>query len=56
MRSEMDIVSSHPFWPLKNGLLGVYPALRENVTCDVVVLGGGISGALTAERLCSFVL
>lgn len=47
----MDLVSPQPFWPLKNGLLSVYPPLREDVTCDVVVLGGGISGALVAERL-----
>lgn len=47
----MDLVSPQPFWPLKNGLLGIYPSLREDVRCDVVILGGGISGALMAERL-----
>jgi glycine/D-amino acid oxidase-like deaminating enzyme len=47
----MDLVSPQPFWPLRNGLLSVYPALKEDVTCDVVVLGGGISGAFVAERL-----
>jgi len=47
----MDLVSPQPFWPLKNGLLGIYPPLRESVRCDVVILGGGISGALMAERL-----
>ena len=36
----MDLVSPQPFWPLRNGLLSVYPALKEDVTCDVVVLGG----------------
>lgn len=47
----MDLVSPHPFWSSKNGLLSVYPALREDVTCDVVILGGGISGAFLAQRL-----
>ena len=47
----MDLVSPKPFWPLKNGLLSVYPPLRTDITCDVAVLGGGISGALVAERL-----
>lgn len=47
----MDLVSPQPFWPLKNGLLSVYPPLREDISCDVVILGGGISGALMAERL-----
>jgi glycine/D-amino acid oxidase-like deaminating enzyme len=47
----MDLVSPQPFWPLKNGLLSVYPPLKRNVTCDVVVLGGGISGAFVAQTL-----
>jgi glycine/D-amino acid oxidase-like deaminating enzyme len=47
----MDLVSPQPFWPLKNGLLSVYPSLKSDVTCDVVVLGGGISGAFAAEAL-----
>jgi glycerol-3-phosphate dehydrogenase len=47
----MDLVSPQPFWSLKNGLLNVYPSLKEDVTCDVVVLGGGISGAFVAQHL-----
>jgi len=47
----MDLVSSNPFWPIKDGQLGVYPSLRRNVRCDVAVLGAGISGALVAEVL-----
>jgi hypothetical protein len=31
----MDLVSPQPFWPLKNGLLSVYPSLKSDVTCDV---------------------
>ena len=36
---------------MRNGLLRVYPSLQEDVTCDIVVLGAGISGALVAECL-----
>ena len=47
----MDLVSPLPFWLLQNGLLTTYPSLKENVRCDVVVLGAGITGALVAENL-----
>jgi glycine/D-amino acid oxidase-like deaminating enzyme len=47
----MDLVSPQPFWLLKNGLLSAYPSLKDDVRCDVVVLGGGISGAFAAESL-----
>lgn len=47
----MDLKSGHPFWPVKNGLLGVYPSLKSDLTCEVVILGGGITGALVADHL-----
>lgn len=47
----MDLVSPHPFWLLKNGLLNEYPSLSVDARCDVVVLGAGISGALMAHSL-----
>jgi glycine/D-amino acid oxidase-like deaminating enzyme len=47
----MDLRSGHPFWLLKNGLLASYPSLHTNLTCDVAVLGGGITGALVAHYL-----
>ncbi len=47
----MDLYSGRPFWPLRNGLIASYPALAENVECDVVVLGAGITGALVAWHL-----
>ena len=49
----MDLRSGHAFWPIKNGLLASYPALNDDETCDVAVLGGGITGALVADRLVS---
>jgi glycine/D-amino acid oxidase-like deaminating enzyme len=47
----MDLVSPRPFWPLKNGLLSVYPALKQDLKCDVVVMGAGITGAFIAHSL-----
>ena len=47
----MDLRSGHPFWLLKNGILANYPALEHDETCDVAIIGGGITGALVAHRL-----
>lgn len=47
----MDIRSDHVYWPAKNGRLRTYPQPDKNIRCDVVVLGGGITGALVAEAL-----
>jgi hypothetical protein len=42
----MDLVSPHPYWPWKNGLLGVYPPLCKNVDADAAVLGAGSHDAI----------
>lgn len=47
----MDLRSGHAFWPITNGLLNVYPSLKNDLTCDVAILGGGITGALVAYHL-----
>ena len=47
----MDLKSGYPFWTVKNGLLNAFPALRENIDCDVLVVGAGITGALIAWHL-----
>lgn len=47
----MDLVSGQAFWPLRDGLLGVYPPLKSDVNCDVAIIGGGITGALIAHEL-----
>lgn len=46
----MDLKSNEPFWLVKNGLLSSYPSLHENKTCDVLVVGGGITGSLIAYQ------
>lgn len=47
----MDLKSGQTFWPLKNGLIASYPRLKEDLRCDVAVIGAGISGALVAYHL-----
>lgn len=46
----MDLKSNEPFWLVKNGLLASYPSLRENVNCEVLIVGGGITGSLIAHQ------
>lgn len=47
----MDLRSDLPFWTVRNGLLAVYPPLDRDLRCDVLVIGAGITGALTAHAL-----
>lgn len=47
----MDLLSGQPHWFYKNGALQSYPALSENITSEIVIMGGGITGALLAWHL-----
>lgn len=47
----MDLHSGSPFWVVKNGLIHSYPRLQQNLQCDVLVVGAGISGALIGDHL-----
>jgi glycine/D-amino acid oxidase-like deaminating enzyme len=47
----MDLKSNEPFWLLKNGLLASYPSLQSNEKCDVLIVGGGITGSLIAHQM-----
>ena len=47
----MDLKSNEPFWLVKNGILNSYPSLKEDETCDVLVVGGGITGSLIAHQM-----
>ena len=47
----MDLKSNEPFWLVKNGILNSYPSLKEPVECEVLVIGGGITGSLIAHQM-----
>jgi glycine/D-amino acid oxidase-like deaminating enzyme len=47
----MKLRSPETYWLLKNGLTYSYPSLKEDASCDVVVIGAGITGALMAFQL-----
>lgn len=47
----MKLKSSKPYWLIKNGLLKSYPSLAENITCDILVIGSGITGSLISYAL-----
>lgn len=46
----MDLKSGYPWWAVRNGLLQAFPPLERDLRCDVLVVGGGITGALTADE------
>jgi glycine/D-amino acid oxidase-like deaminating enzyme len=47
----MELTAGYPFFLLKNGIPFEYPKLLKDMQCRVLVIGGGISGALTAYHL-----
>lgn len=47
----MDLISGQPWWFYKNGISHAYPALSEKAKEDIVIMGGGITGALMAWYL-----
>jgi glycine/D-amino acid oxidase-like deaminating enzyme len=47
----MDLKSNEPFWLLKNGLIASYPSLKSDEDCDVLIIGGGITGSLIAHQM-----
>lgn len=50
-RYIMKLRSPESFWLLKNGILHNYPSLQKNITCDIAVIGSGITGALISHTL-----
>ncbi len=47
----MKVRSNEPYWLLKNGIINSYPSLTKNISCDVLIVGAGISGSLMAYQL-----
>lgn len=46
----MKLRSKEPYWLLKNGLINSYPSLQKDKSCEVLIVGGGITGALMAYQ------
>jgi len=49
--ARLRVHSGAPFWLVSNGLAPARPVLPGNTSCDVVVWGAGVTGALVADRL-----
>jgi glycine/D-amino acid oxidase-like deaminating enzyme len=47
----MNLTTGYPYSLISHGLPAAYPKLEKNLKTDVVIIGGGISGALTAYYL-----
>jgi glycine/D-amino acid oxidase-like deaminating enzyme len=47
----MDLRSGIPYWRLINGSHVCYPVLDDDLQCEIVIIGAGITGALAAYRL-----
>ena len=47
----MDLKSGYPFWAIRNGLMTAYPKLQKDTSCDVLIVGAGITGALIGHAM-----
>lgn len=47
----MKLSSTETYWPLKNAIKQSYPSIDSDITTDILIIGGGITGALIAYRL-----
>jgi glycine/D-amino acid oxidase-like deaminating enzyme len=47
----VDLESDYPYWRIASGLIRTYAPLEADADCDVVVVGGGLTGALIAFHL-----
>jgi len=47
----MNLTTGYPYWLINSGLPANYPKLEQSVKTDVAIIGGGVSGALTAYYL-----
>jgi glycine/D-amino acid oxidase-like deaminating enzyme len=47
----MDLTTGCPLWPIRDGLLATYPPLAQDLTCDVAIVGGGMTGGFAALAL-----
>jgi glycine/D-amino acid oxidase-like deaminating enzyme len=48
---SLDLRTGKPVWLIHKPYIAIHKKLKKNITSQVVVVGGGISGALIAHRL-----
>ena len=49
----MKLHSTETFWPIKNAMDTSYPSLNADISTPILIIGGGITGALIAYKLIS---
>ncbi len=49
--SNMDLLTGNLYWPTTYEHVPAYPSLQEDIKCDVLIIGGGSSGAQCAYYL-----
>ncbi len=47
----MKLTSDQPYWLIRNGIETDYASLRADVTCQCVIVGAGVTGAMLSDRL-----
>jgi glycine/D-amino acid oxidase-like deaminating enzyme len=47
----MNLTTGYPYYLINSGLPANYPKLEQSIKTEVVIIGGGISGALAAYSL-----
>lgn len=47
----MQLTNGDLFWTDQTKIKNIYPYITENISCDVLIIGGGIGGAITAYYL-----
>jgi len=47
----MNLTTGYLYWLINSGLVASYPKLEKSIKTDIVIIGGGISGALAAYYL-----
>ncbi|MFB8373091.1 NAD(P)/FAD-dependent oxidoreductase [Paenibacillus taichungensis] len=47
----MELINGNPFWPTTLQSNSNYPILETNLSCDTLIIGGGMGGALSAKLL-----
>jgi len=47
----MKLRSTESFWPLKHAMETSYPSIESDIETEILIIGGGITGALIAYKL-----